>query len=349
MNLKEMAQSLGVSASSISIVRKGKPGVSSATRRKIQLMLEQNGYSYDAYAHGSYDAARETGKLKRAGRTICLLKPAHSALLTDDNEGFVAGLIDPISVAISTAGYVLEMNAVSSEEYPAFLRTLTGDKYAGLIVIATEMTQEELAALSQAQVPTVVLDSDYPFIPHSSVTMNNRQLAWQAVSALADCGRVGYLQSSQETGNFAGRAMGYQEALTDFHLPHDPALTFLLTPSIDGAEADMNRYLDSGRTVPPALFADNDVIAIGCMRALIGHGIRIPEDAQLIGVDDTLLSQVINPSLSSMQISRPQMAEQAVKLLMEAIMSPARLKMHIHIDAQLIYRRSVISGPRKSP
>lgn len=348
MNLKEIAAELGVSQSSISIVRKGKPGVSSAVRRSIQLMLEKNGYSYDSFDDGHYVMDKPPkGAHSRSG-SICLLKHSRSALLTDQNEGFVAGLIDPVSVAIAAAGYTLEINAVNSEEYPRFLLDLSGMDYAGMIVIATEMDQEELAALSRVHIPTVVLDSDYPYIPHSSVTMNNRQLAWRAVACLADCGRVGYLRSSQATGNFIARSMGYYEALRALSLPDEPQSVFSLTPSLDGAESDMNRYLDEGRSVPPALFADNDVIAIGCMRALIRHNYRIPQDVQLIGVDDTLLSQVISPSLSSMQISRVHMGQQAVRLLMDAISSPARLKLHIHIDTQLIYRQSVIGGPRES-
>ena len=344
MNLKEMAAQLGVSASSISIVRKGKPGVSSATRRKIQLALEENGFSYDAYSQDDMHPtiAARAASAKKQDRSICLLKHAHSALLTDNNEGFVAGLIDPIILALTDKGYTLEMKSVNSTEYPAFLHSFSESAFDGLLVIATEMTQDELQLLSQVPIPTVVLDSDYPFIPHSSVTMNNRQLAWQAVACLAKNGEVGYLRSSQATGNFAARAVGYQDAVHSFHLSASPHLVFSLTPSLNGAEADMRQYLAAGRAIPPALFADNDVIAIGCMRAFQQHGIRIPEDTQIIGVDDTLLSQVITPSLSSMQISRAQMANQAVKMLLEAISSPARLKMHIHIDAQLIYRQSVI-------
>lgn len=339
MTLKEIADQLGVSASSISIVRKGKPGVSAATRRSIQLMLEQNGYSYDVYSQNDYEHVRPLRGTD--GHTICLLKHARSALLTDNNEGFIAGLIDPITVAIAAEGYTLEIKAVNSEEYPDFLRALSEEQFSGLLVIATEMTQDELCQLSQVRIPTVVLDTDYPYIPHSSVTMNNRQLAWQAVAKMASRDSVGYLKSSQATGNFTARSVGYQEALAAFSLPTDAVLVFHVTPSLDGAEKDMENLLNEKRAVPPALFADNDVIAIGCMRALLRHGVRIPEDTQLIGVDDTLLSQVINPSLSSMQISRTQMASQAVKLLIETMADPARLTSHIHIDARLICRRSL--------
>ena len=345
MNLKEIALQLGVSQASISIVRKGKPGVSSAVRRRIQLALEKNGYSYDAYVQEPPNLSQRVPGQKRKGEAIGLIKHSKSALLTDQNEGFIAGLIDPISVAVASAGYTLEMNAVNGEEYRRLLSELPQMDYAGLIVIATEMDQTELSALSQVQIPTVVLDTDYPYIPHSSVTMNNRQLAWQAVACLAGCGEVGHLRSSQKTGNFRARSVGYQEALQSFGLPADETLVFSLTPSLEGAEKDMDRFLEAGRRVPPALFADNDVIAIGCMRALISHHYRIPQDVQLIGVDDTLLSQVISPSLSSMQISRAQMAQQAVRLLLEAISSPAQLKTHVHIDAQLIYRHSVAAGP----
>ena len=102
----------------------------------------------------------------------------------------------------------------------------------------------------------------------------------------------------------------------------------------------MNRLLDAGRKLPPALFADNDVIAIGAMRAMQAHGYQLPQDVNIIGVDNTMLSQICIPALSSIQISCAALGEQAIQLLLDQIADPSGEQLHIHIGSRFIARES---------
>ena len=204
----------------------------------------------------------------------------------------------------------------------------------------TEMECEEIEKLRILRVPIVVLDCDHPALPFSSVTMNNRDLAYAAVAQLRTLGEVGYLCSSIRTGNFKARGNGYREALHDFGLPEREELCFSVTPGLNAACEDMNRLLDAGRKLPPALFADNDVIAIGAMRAMQAHGYQLPQDVNIIGVDNTMLSQICIPSLSSIQISCAALGEQAIQLLLDQIADPSGEQLHIHIGSRFIARES---------
>ena len=340
MKLKELAAQAGVSAATVSIVRQGKPGVSAAVRRRIQLLLEEHGYDYLPYSQAAHPPAQPPVP-GAENRRICLLKHYRSAMLTDNNEGFVESVIDAIEYAARSAGYSLVLTAVNAAQYAELLETDFQAEYAGIIVIATEMTRREIALLERVVLPVVVLDTDYSYIPHTSVSMNNRKLAWQAVSRLARAGEVGYLQSSQETGNFAARAIGYSEAVESLGLSREERLVFSITPDLNQAEKDMDAWLSKNRSLPKALFADNDVIAIGCMRSLLRRGVRIPQDLQIIAVDNTLLSQVITPALSSVQISKRHMGELSIRLLLEKIASPETPDVHVRIDTQLICRESL--------
>ena len=347
MKLKELAAQAGVSAATVSIVRQGKPGVSAALRRRLQLLLEENGYDYLPYS----PAAGQSALFPVPGgenRRICLLKHYRSAMLTDKNEGFVESVIDAIEYAAGSAGYSLVLTAVNAAQYAALLDTDFQSAYDGIIVIATEMTRDEIALLERIVLPAVVLDTDYSYIPHTSVSMNNRKLAWQAVSRLAAAGQVGYLQSGQETGNFAARAIGYSEAVESLGQPRAGDLVFRITPELTQAEKDMDAWLAQGRSLPRALFADNDVIAIGCMRSLLRHGVRIPQDVQIIAVDNTLLAQVITPSLSSVQISKRHMGELSIRLLLEKIASPETPDVHVRIDTQLVCRESLAEQKKEA-
>lgn len=337
MTLAQLAARLNVSPASVSIVRQGRPGVSDATRRRIQSALKANGYSYLPYAP---EQSAPAGKHDGSPQYIRLLKYYRSALLTDKNEGFVDAIIDAIDAIARTRNYKLVFSSLSSNEFDQRLPELAEESCIGLLVIATEMEREEIEKLRILRTPVVVLDCDHPALPFSSVTMNNRDLAYAAVARLRSLGEVGYLCSSIRTGNFKARGNGYREALHDFGLPEREELCFSVTPVLNTACEDMNRLLDAGRRLPPALFADNDVIAIGAMRAMQAHGYRLPQDVNIIGVDNTMLSQICTPTLSSIQISCAALGEQAIQLLLNQIADPSGVQLHIHIGSRLIERES---------
>ena len=337
MTLAQLAARLNVSPASVSIVRQGRPGVSDATRRRIQSALKANGYSYLPYTP---EQSAPTGKPDGSPQYIRLLKYYRSALLTDKNEGFVDAIIDAVDAVARTRNYTLVFSSLSSDEFDQRLPELAADSCIGLLVIATEMECEEIEKLRILRVPIVVLDCDHPALPFSSVTMNNRDLAYAAVAQLRTLGEVGYLCSSIRTGNFKARGNGYREALHDFGLPEREELCFSVTPGLNAACEDMNRLLDAGRKLPPALFADNDVIAIGAMRAMQAHGYQLPQDVNIIGVDNTMLSQLCIPALSSIQISCAALGEQAIQLLLDQIADPSGEQLHIHIGSRFIARES---------
>ena len=337
LTLAQLAARLNVSPASVSIVRQGRPGVSDATRRRIQSALKANGYSYLPYTP---EQSAPTGKPDGSPQYIRLLKYYRSALLTDKNEGFVDAIIDAIDAVARTRNYTLVFSSLSSDEFDQRLPELAADSCIGLLVIATEMECEEIEKLRILRVPIVVLDCDHPALPFSSVTMNNRDLAYAAVAQLRTLGEVGYLCSSIRTGNFKARGNGYREALHDFGLPEREELYFSVTPGLNAACEDMNRLLDAGRKLPPALFADNDVIAIGAMRAMQAHGYQLPQDVNIIGVDNTMLSQICIPALSSIQISCAALGEQAIQLLLDQIADPSGEQLHIHIGSRFIARES---------
>lgn len=336
MNLAELAAMLHVSPSSVSIVRQGKPGVSPATRRRIQAAMDEHGYSYVPYV----SAFPSEPQADAPSRCIRLLKFYRSGLLANKNEGFVDAIVDSIDAIARARDYMLIFNSVSHTDYDQFIKECRENNCLGLLIIGTEMERADLEKLRALKTPVVILDCDHPALPFSSITMNNRDLAYDAVCELKHLGEVGYLCSNIRTGNFVARGNGYWEAVRDFNLPDQEELIFPLMPSLHQAEEDMGRLIFQGRRIPKAFFADNDVIAIGAMRALRLHGYRIPHDVSIIGVDNTMLAQVSSPSLSSIQIGCSTMGQQAINLLLEQIDKPTDIPLHVHISSRLILRES---------
>ena len=141
LTLAQLAARLNVSPASVSIVRQGRPGVSDATRRRIQSALKANGYSYLPYTP---DQSAPTGKPDGSPQYIRLLKYYRSALLTDKNEGFVDAIIDAIDAVARTRNYTLVFSSLSSDEFDQRLPELAADSCIGLLVIATEMECAEI-------------------------------------------------------------------------------------------------------------------------------------------------------------------------------------------------------------
>ena len=115
-------------------------------------------------------------------------------------------------------------------------------------------------------------------------------------------------------------------------MPLREEFIFTLRTTIEGACEDMNRILDAGTKLPTAFFADNDMIAIGAIKALKARGYKIPDDVAIIGFDNIAESRIIEPALTTMDVPRFSIGETAAEVLLSQIRS-----------ADLYYRKIEIS------
>uniref|UniRef100_UPI002ED5E2A4 substrate-binding domain-containing protein n=1 Tax=Enterocloster clostridioformis TaxID=1531 RepID=UPI002ED5E2A4 len=113
-----------------------------------------------------------------------------------------------------------------------------------------------------------------------------------------------------------------------------------LPPSIEGAFADMLEYMNSGAPLAECYFADNDLIAIGAMKALKLRGYRIPEDIAVIGFDNIHESHIIDPSLTTVDIPREYMGQTAARQLIYQISNPAAHPVTIKVSTKIVKRFS---------
>ena len=103
----------------------------------------------------------------------------------------------------------------------------------------------------------------------------------------------------------------------------------------------MNRILDAGTKLPTAFFADNDMIALGAMKAITDHGIKIPDDISIIGFDDLPFSAVSTPPLTTLRVPKQEMGKVAVRRIMEILKSGEELCMKQQVLPVFIERESV--------
>ena len=342
MMLKDLARISGVSQACISLVRKGRHGVSDETRARIQQLLTDHGYSYTEYDPQTKQPVGKPAVSAPSTNTIQLLTYKRHAMLVDGNDGFVSAIIDALDLEARQLGYQLLVSVIGPGNNESVMRAAASISSDGMLVIATEMSQYELSIFEAVPLPLVIIDSDFISSPYSCVTMNNRELAFSAVLHLHALGHrhIGYLCSSVPTGNFRSRTQGYHEALDIIGQPYEKQWCYSLRPTLNAAYHDMLAQLREKRPLPTAFFADNDIIAIGAMKALSEVGCKIPSDISVIGVDNIPFGSVSMPPLSTMSISCHEIGSWAVRMLMQAIANPGAPKTKIQIGASLVQRKS---------
>ena len=114
-----------------------------------------------------------------------------------------------------------------------------------------------------------------------------------------------------------------------------------LSPTIDGAMADMLAVIDRSDTLADCYFADNDLIAIGTIKALKLRGFCIPEDIAVVGFDNISEGRIIDPALTTISIPRHYMGEVAARELLSQIEESKQHTCKIEVSAKLVKRFSV--------
>ena len=135
------------------------------------------------------------------------------------------------------------------------------------------------------------------------------------------------------------RYQGFKRALENHSLSLRPEN--LLNGLFEQKEAyrEMKRYINKGYRLPDAIFACNDLSAVGCIKALRDAGIRVPEDVSIVGCDDIDLCELLDPPLTTIHTSFQQQGEVAVDMLMK-MMNENTAGSTLRMNGKLIIRKS---------
>ena len=141
--------------------------------------------------------------------------------------------------------------------------------------------------------------------------------------------------------NFSERLEGFYHAVHDNGMSRSRCIIHQLSPTIDGAMADMLAIIDRGDALADCYFADNDLIAIGTIKALRLRGYKVPEQVAIVGFDNISEGRIIDPSLTSISIPRHYMGQVAARELLSQINEPRQHTCKIEVSANLVKRFSV--------
>lgn len=329
---KELAQKLNLSATAVSMALNNKPGVSTETRNRVIKAAEQYGY----------DFTRLSSKAG-PGDIYCVIYRAHNALL--NYAPIFSELTDGIEQECREQDFKLKLIQINEkiDDVQKLIEDIRVSSCAGVILLGTETSITACKMFMQLSVPVVLLDSYFDSLGCSSVLINNAQGAYLATSLLIDrCGsHPGYLRSSYRIGNFEERRAGFNKAVREHGMSATNSITHDLSPSIEGALSDMLEIIDNGDTLAKCYFADNDLIAIGAIKALKLRGYQIPQDIAIAGFDNISESRIVEPSLTTVDIPRKYMGQTAARQLIYQITNPIPHTVKIEVSTKLIKRFSV--------
>lgn len=332
-SIKDVARQSGVSYKTVSRVVNGEANVSTATRERVEVAIRALGYRPD---HSARSLRR--GRLQALG---LLIVRRHERFLTEPFlDEIVAGIVD----GAARQGYalLLEVAGPRDAQPPRSLRERRVD---GTILLDGRLASPLLAALRQSVMPRVVLTARPADPAVGWVYADFRGGAQRLVEHLLGLGhvRIAHL-TGRLTWSELDRLRGYQHALKTAGIRPDPALVVPAGHLRHHGYAATERLLARQGDVT-AIFAVNDVTALGAMECLHQRGRRVPDDISVVGFDDIYLASHANPPLTTVRLPAFDMGVAATELLIGAIEGTAPSPGRRDFPVELRVRASAAPPP----
>ena len=331
LTIREIAELAGVSIATVSRVLNDRDDVSHDTRQLVRRVVREQGYTANRSARGL-----SAGRTGLVGVLIPLVYPVYfSAILS----------------GVAEALYEQDMRLVLSptqrehdREVSLLERLMHGMTDGALIVLPEESSEELERALAEGYRfvvvdPLMPLEDGIPSV--SAAHMSGADQAMQHLLALGHR-RIAAVTGPRGWVATEDRRRGYHAALAAAGILPAPELEveadFEILPGTEAAGA----LLDLPHR-PTAIFAFNDNIAIGTLRAARERGLRVPEDLSVVGFDDIEHATIVSPTLTTVRQPLAEMGRTAVSLLIRILERQRFETLHIELATRLVVRES--TGP----
>ncbi|MGE5571821.1 MAG: LacI family DNA-binding transcriptional regulator [Bacteroidota bacterium] len=271
-----------------------------------------------------------------------------SSLVTDP---FYGAVVAGIEESLQNLGYRVFLRSIDGAgDNSGLFADQAGENgcsgFRGLLLVGCDVHPQVARTARERGIPVVLVDNELPGEPVDCVVSDNEAATRSAIEHLYRSGhrRIAFVGGPQSHISLAQRYAGYTKALDELRLPsHRRWVVF--SESVDrhgpqiGYEGTL-RLMDLPQS-PTAIFADNDMTALGVLKALHERGIRVPDEVSVIGFDDIQVASHTHPPLTTMHIPKQQLGSIAARRLVDIIngVDPAPIK--IVIRATLMTRGTV--------
>jgi LacI family transcriptional regulator len=326
--IRDVAAQAGVSVATVSKVLNGRYGVSAATIAHVQHVIDELGYQSSIVA-----SSLRSHRTNVVGILVADLEPFSTELL----KGAARAVRDtPYELVVYSAGGRAADRVGWERRY---LSRLGGTLIDGALLVTPTVVDAKVG------IPVVAVDPHTGDSGVPTVTSDNLHGARLATEHLLELGhrRVGFIAGRPDLESARLRRQGYELALTEAGIPVEAALMaegdFGEEPSRDAA-----RELLLGPEPPTAIFAANDLSALGVLAAAAELGLDVPADISVVGFDNVPEAVMADPPLTTVEQSIQLMGRRAVEMLL-ALLAGSEVPQRISLPTRLVLRRSTTAPP----
>ncbi len=331
--LDDVARYANVSRQTISRVINNKGEVSEATRQRVLATIATLGYRPNMLA-----------------RSLVTRRSLDIGLVISDapQPPYDAELVRGVEDEADRAGYnVFLCNAAGDpvRELRA-LERLRGQRIAGAILCAPRLDDEALRATVTSGFPVVLVHRELAGVPGTVVWPGYGVGGRLATEHLLALGRrkIAYAGLPYERLHDRDKLHGYQAAHCQAGVPFDASLVVETSRNLRGGYEALAKLARHRRAVD-ALFACNDLVAIGALRYAATHGIAVPDDIAIVGFGGLAIAAMMTPTLSTVVVPLYSIGVTAMQELLELIAGQGRQLRHVHAEPRLCVRESSAGGP----
>jgi LacI family xylobiose transport system transcriptional regulator len=325
VTLARIADESGVSLSTISKVLNGRPDVSASTRRRIEQLLDAQGY-----------LRRGTG----TATSTRLIELVFHELEAAWSMEIIRGVED--IAAEHGMSVVLTQSGSRHSPAPDWVEGVLRRRPVGVVLVFSDLPPEYRAVLRSRAIPFVIIDpagDPSPDVP--SVGSANWSGGLMATRHLIELGhtRIAAITGPEDMMCSHARIDGFRSAMTAAGLTIRPDWVRFGDFHTSGGHEHGRELLEADDR-PTAIFAGSDLQALGVLEAVRALGMRVPDDLSVVGYDDIPLAKWVSPRLTTIRQPLKRMAEEATKLVLQMAAAPLESVPRMDLATSLIVRES---------
>jgi LacI family transcriptional regulator len=334
VTILDVAAQAGVSSGTVSRVINDDVHVRPQTRERVQRVMHDLGY-----------IANRQARSLAGGKTDII-----GLMVPDLGTGYIGEIIRGIDTELGMTGLdlILYTTHRTASKEAGYVANLAQGMVDGLLLVLPRNPADYVEALRLRGFPFVLVDHQGTGMPCPAVGATNWQGAYDATVYLLHLGhkRIGFITGSMDLGCSQDRLAGYRAALRDHQVDSPPELVFEGEFTQPDGYAGGTSFLDLAEP-PTAIFASNDVMAMGVMDAVHNRGLRIPGDISIVGFDNIPQSAAVFPPLTTVEQPLEDMGREATRMLLTILKKHAENVERIELPTELVVRSST-SVPRET-
>jgi LacI family transcriptional regulator len=330
VTIVEVARKGGVSLGTVSRVINNDIHVAPETRERISKVMQEMGY-----------VANRQARSLRGSKTNVI-----GVLVPDLGTGYIGEIMRGIDaeLALEQLDLMLFTTHRTASKEASYVTNMGKGMVDGLLLVLPRSPADYVETLTRRNLPFVLIDHQGTGQNCPAVGASNWQGAYNATEYLVKLGhtRIGFITGSMDLGAASDRLAGYESALRINHISKDPQLIYIGTFFQPDGYAGACALMDI-ENPPSAIFASNDVMAMGAMDAVRSRGLRVPEDISILGFDDIPQAELVRPALTTVRQPLEQMGQVATQMLLDLLKNPEKEISRIELPTELIVRGSTSS------